>query len=208
MGLQRSQQLQAFVVGSAVRETIVSPETRLFFSRWLAHPTKVAALYPSSSKLSALIASKVLRGRDEAVLEVGAGTGAIGRALVQAGLAQEQLAMIELDEAMCEHLRAEFPDALVMQGDALRPSTLMPEAWRGQVTTCVSGLPVLHCSLNQQRDFVEDAFSLMSSERRLVQYSNCPFPPLLHRDLKLSARRLGFGWSGVIPHFIWEFRPE
>lgn len=182
-------------------------ETRLFFQRWLANPGQVASLYPSSDKLSDRIAAKVLLGEDEFVLEVGAGTGSIGRALLRAGLPQKRLVMIELDEPMCEALRREFPDSLVLAGDALRPSALVPPEVVGQVTTCVSGLPILHYKVERQRAFVEDIFSLMNGVPRLVQYGNMPRPPIAHRPLNLSARRVGFGWSGIVPHFIWEFRP-
>ncbi len=183
------------------------PETRLFFRRWLANPGQVASLYPSSDKLSDLIASKVLRSEEDFVLEVGAGTGSIGRALVRAGLPQNRLVMIELDEPMCAALREEFPESLVVAGDALRPSALIPQELKGRVTTCVSGLPILHYKLDRQRAFVEDVFSLMDASPRLVQYGNMPRPPIAHRPLNLSVRRLGFGWSGVVPHFIWEFSP-
>lgn len=183
------------------------PETRLFFQRWLANPGQVASLYPSSDKLSDLIAAKVLRDRDEFVLEVGAGTGSIGRALVRAGLPQERLVMIELDEPMCAALRKEFPNAMVLAGDALQPSALLPPELVGRVTSCVSGLPILHYKVDRQREFVEDVFSVMDGDPRLVQYGNMPRPPIAHRPLNLSVSRLGFGWSGIVPHFIWEFRP-
>lgn len=181
-------------------------ETRLFFQRWLANPTQVASLFPSSDKLSDLIAAKVLQGRLDFVLELGAGTGSIGRALLRAGLSPERLVMIELDEVMCQALHKEFPDSMILQGDALRPSKLLSKEVAERITTCVSGLPILHYKLERQRAFVEDVFGLMSHEPRLVQYGNMPRPPIAHRPLGLSVKRLGFGWSGFVPHFIWEFK--
>lgn len=182
-------------------------DVRLFLARWLANPGRVVAPYPSSPKLSGLIAAKALRSPFEVVLELGAGTGAVSRALVRAGLPQDQLVMIELDGEMCGHLRAEFPGALVLEGDALRPSRLVPEAWRGRITSCVSGVPLLHYSLAEQRRFIEDSFGLMNGQPRLLQYSNSPLPPLPHRELGLRPNRLGFAWSGIFPHYIWEFTP-
>lgn len=183
------------------------PETRLFFTRWLANPTQVASLYPSSPKLSAQIAAKALRSSQEKVLYLGAGTGAVGTALVQAGLPDTALAMIEWDPSMCEHLRLAFPGALVLEGDALNPAALVPPEWAGQITTSISGLPIVHYGVEKQKRFVEQVFSLMA-EPRLVQYGNLPRPPIAHRQLGIAAKRLGFGWSGVVPHFIWEFRPD
>ncbi|WP_366553396.1 hypothetical protein [Aquibaculum sediminis] len=188
-------------------EIVVRPETRLFLSRWLAKPTQVASLYPSSPKLSAHIAAKALRTSHERVLYLGAGTGAVGAAMVLAGLPESQLVMVELDANLCEHLRSAFPEALVLEGDALNPAALLPPEWAGQITTCVSGLPIVHYGVEKQRRFVEQVFSLMS-EPRLVQYGNLPRPPIAHRQLGLAVKRLGFGWSGVVPHFIWEFRPN
>lgn len=182
-------------------------EVRLYLSRWLAHPTRVVSPHPSSARLSALVAAKAIRSEEETVLEVGAGTGAVSRAMVAAGLQQKRLAMIELDAAMCEHLRSEFPEATVLQGDARRPAALVPPVWEGRITSCVSGIPLLHWDLRQQRSFLEQIFSLMPGEPRLVQYSNSPRPPLPTRELGLQAQRLGFAWSGVFPHYVWEFRP-
>lgn len=177
----------------------------LFFRRWLAHPLRVASLHPSSERLSALIAAQAVRSQDEVVLEVGAGTGPVSRAMIEAGLPPEQLVMIELDPAMCELLRSEFPDATVLEGDALQPETVVPESWRGRFTNCVSGLPILGCKRDQQFNFVRQTFALMGGEGRLIQYTNVPVPPIQHRPLGLSARRLGFTWSGVFPFYIWEF---
>jgi len=185
----------------------VESEVRLYLSRWLAHPTRVVSPYPSSARLSALVANKAIRSGDEVVLEVGAGTGAVTRAMVAAGLQQKRLVMIELDAAMCGHLQNEFPDATVLQGDARRPAALVPPIWEGRITSCVSGLPLLHWDLRQQRSFLDQIFSLMADEPRLVQYSNSPRPPLPTRDLSLKARRLGFAWSGIFPHYVWEFVP-
>src|SRR5690625_2558862 len=131
-------------------------ETRLFFQRWLANPGQVASLYPSSDRLSDLIAKKVLREAAEYVLEGGAGTGSIGRALLRAGLPQERLVMIELDRIMSEALRKEFSQSLVLTGDALRPSSLVPPELSGRFTACVSGLPILHYRVQRQRAFVEE----------------------------------------------------
>ena len=64
---------------------------------------------------------------------------------------------------------------MILQGDALRPSKLL-EGVAERITTCVSGLPILHYAGAAAR-LREDVFGLMSHEPRLVQYGNMPRPP-------------------------------
>jgi hypothetical protein len=60
----------------------------LFFKRWLANPLQMGSIIPSSPSLCNRIASLVARAPDEVVLELGAGTGVISRALLAAGVPQ------------------------------------------------------------------------------------------------------------------------
>ena len=80
-------------------------EEILFIKRWLAHPLKVGALLPSSPFLARMVARHTRIGEDDVVVELGAGTGAVTKALLDAGIPKERLFVVEIDADMCTYLR-------------------------------------------------------------------------------------------------------
>jgi phosphatidylethanolamine/phosphatidyl-N-methylethanolamine N-methyltransferase len=88
--------------------------TSLFFKRWLANPLQMGSVIPSSPSLCNRIAALVERAPDEVVLEIGAGTGVISRALLAAGVPAEKLAVVEIVPEMAAHLRDVLPGVNVI----------------------------------------------------------------------------------------------
>src|SRR3974390_3481033 len=98
---------------------VIAPRARyptanplMFFRRWLAHPLQMGSIVPSSAALCRRVVRHTRRAGDEAVLELGAGTGVISRALLEAGLPPERLIVVEIVPDMAEHLRSVLPGAL------------------------------------------------------------------------------------------------
>jgi phosphatidylethanolamine/phosphatidyl-N-methylethanolamine N-methyltransferase len=58
------------------------------------------------------------REGDEIVVEPGAGTGVISRALLAGGVPAERLYVVEIVPDMAEHLRRVLPGVAVIEGDA------------------------------------------------------------------------------------------
>ena len=52
------------------------------------------------------------------MLEVGAGTGVVSRALLEGGVPPEQLIVVEIVREMAAHLRHVLPGVQVIEGDA------------------------------------------------------------------------------------------
>ncbi|MBN8889747.1 MAG: hypothetical protein J0H91_05580 [Rhodospirillales bacterium] len=90
----------------------------LFFRRWMENPLRMGSIVPSSPALCRRVVAQTVRGPDEAMLELGAGTGVISRALLAAGLPPERLFVVEIVPAMAAHLRRVLPGANVIEGDA------------------------------------------------------------------------------------------
>ena len=90
----------------------------LFFRRWLANPLQMGSVIPSSPALCRRIAALVERKPDEVVVELGAGTGVVSRALLAAGVPAEKLVVVEIVPEMAEHLRDSLPGVQVVCGDA------------------------------------------------------------------------------------------
>lgn len=187
--------------------TAQSAEIALFLRRWLANPLRVGAILPSSSALARLVAKNAVRSREELVVELGAGTGTITRGLVKAGLPEERLVLIELDSDLLAYLSDRFPKATVIDGDASRPWEILPQEMRGNVDTVISGIPALQFSLEKQRDFIGQCFSVMREGGQLLQYTYSLKSPLRHNDLSMPGQRLGVAIANVPPAHLWGYAP-
>ena len=70
--------------GEPLRRGVANPA--MFFRRWLANPLQMGSVVPSSAALCQRIVKHTTRAADEAVLELGAGTGVVSRALLAGGV--------------------------------------------------------------------------------------------------------------------------
>ena len=88
----------------------------LFFRRWLANPLQMGSVVPSSPALCRRVVAQTRAEPDQIVVELGAGTGVISRALLDAGLPPERLHLVEIVADMADHLRAALPGVRVIEG--------------------------------------------------------------------------------------------
>jgi phosphatidylethanolamine/phosphatidyl-N-methylethanolamine N-methyltransferase len=178
-------------------------ELSLFLRRWFAHPLRVGAVLPSSPALSKLVAKNAVDGPDSLVLELGAGTGTVSRALLEAGLDERRLIMVELDSDYVAFLRKHFPQATVIEGDASRPRALLPDWALGQVTTVISGIPALQFPLDKQRNYMDECFSVLREGGQVLQYTYSLKSPLPYEKLAMDGRRLGLTLANLPPAHLW-----
>src|SRR5260370_41758187 len=83
----------------------------MFFRRWIANPLQMGSVAPSSAALCRRIVAQTRRAPDEAVLELGAGTGVVSRALLAARVPADRLVLGEITPRMGPHLRRGVPGA-------------------------------------------------------------------------------------------------
>ncbi len=73
-----------------------APKPGMFFRRWLADPLQMGSVVPSSRALCDPLVSPVRsRAADEIVLELGAGTGVVGRGAAALGVPGDRLFVVE-----------------------------------------------------------------------------------------------------------------
>ena len=182
------------------------PEELLFFRRWIANPLKVGALLPSAPALARLVARNVEIGPDDAVIEVGAGTGSITKALVSAGIPRERLFVIEIDADMCTYLRKQFPQVQIIHGDAGRLGEIVPGRWHGKVSTVVSGIPMITLPFEAQQRLIKSWFSITKPGGQMLQYTYSLISPIPEAKLGLSVRRCGMAFLNVPPASVFSYR--
>lgn len=178
----------------------------LFFRRWLSDPLQMGSIVPSSRFLCRRIADCVTAGGDGLVVEIGAGTGVISRALIEAGIAPERLILVEIVPEMAEHLRESLPGAHVLCADAFAlPQHLRPRL-AGPIGTVICGIPLVMLPLERQRLFVEQVERIAPGLGFLL-YTYCITSPLPYRRLGLSAVRESWTPRNFPPASVWRYRP-
>ncbi len=179
--------------------------SKLFVKRWLAHPLKVGSVIPSGQALARKVARRTKLLPDQVVLEVGAGTGPVTMALLEAGIPAERLFVVEIDRDMCRFLRAKFPQAQVIEGDCTKLREIIPAEWHGKISTIVSGIPMLPLPFEVQKAMLDSFFDVMAPGGKILQYTYSVVSPLPLDRHKLKGRREAFAVLNVPPAWVWSY---
>lgn len=185
-------------------------EEIFFLSRWLRAPLKTGSVRPSGRDLTRLIAGAVADlAPEEWIVELGGGTGAVTRALIENGIAPERMVVLERDRALSDWLRRAFPEVTVVTGDAEHLRRHLAANNAGPVRKIVSSLPLLSLPRSQRNVILAEAFAVLGADGSLVQYSygpSCPVSRTLRNGLGINARHVGTAWRNLPPARVWEFR--
>lgn len=178
----------------------------MFFRRWLANPLQMGSVVPSSPALCRRIVTHTRHAPDEAVLELGAGTGVISQALLAAGIPADRLIVMEIVPDMAAHLRRSLPGVQVLEGDARRLPELLPSRWHGRIGSVVCGIPLVLLPRPEQRRFI-DAIDAVAPGRGFLHYSYCATSPLPWRHHRLAAKREAWTPLNFPPASVWRYTP-
>jgi len=183
-------------------------EALLFFKRLLKNPKALGAITPSSLALSNFICRHVEATADSYVVEIGAGTGRFTRALLHYGISPSQLFVVEMDSELCKFLTHHFPQVTVINGDASRLVDILPPHIIGNVSTVISGIPLVNLSESLQAGIADACFSVLSKGGQMLQFTYGPISPLSSRKLGLHKKRLGSVLWNFPPAVIWAYKRE
>jgi phosphatidylethanolamine/phosphatidyl-N-methylethanolamine N-methyltransferase len=149
----------------------------LFLRRWLANPLRMGSIVPSSPPLCRRVVRAGWPQPGGVVLELGAGTGVISRAFLEAGLAPERLIVVEVDRMLANRLRDTLQDVTVLEGDARALPDLLPRHFHSRIKSVVCGIPLVLLPVAEQKRFI-DAVRLVAPGRGFLHYSYCVTSPL------------------------------
>lgn len=186
------------------------PAAWTFFRQWLKNPLGIAALSPSGRQLTRQMISE-LPHEARRVVELGGGTGVFTRAVLGHGVAADDLLVLELNEALFQHLRTRFPDVHVVCGDARELKSIAARDGfldKGLADAVISGLGLLSMTRKTQAEILDAAFSVLKPEGRYIQFTYGPKSPVsreLLAELGLSVRRGGFAWWNVPPASVYVY---
>ncbi len=181
------------------------PAAWVFFQRWLANPLSMGSIVPSSIGLRKLVTNNVICAADEIVVEFGGGTGAITRALLEAGVPSERVWSIEIDGELASFLHQTYPDVNVVHGDCREIEKFIGDDLVGKVGTIVVGIPMVMLPIDLQKEIVAAIYRVLPKGRRFLLYTYCATSPLDMKKLGLKGKRLGWTPRNFPPASVWGY---
>lgn len=179
-------------------------EVVLFAKSIRDNPVQIGALAPSSRYLAKMIAAEAVRDTgDGFFLEIGAGTGSFTKALINAGIAQEKIICIELDESLCNYLRSRFPMATVIRGNACYAESLIGRGKK--IEAVISGIPMRNIHIVTKKAIINSCFEVLKPGGKFVQFTYTPFSSIDETLFKVCQRRVGFVWKNLPPASVWSY---
>jgi len=179
-----------------------------FIRTWLEKPLAVGAVTPSSRALARTMAAYVDPSVPGAVVELGPGTGPITEALITQGIDPLRLVLVEFDATFCRLLRARFPAATVVQGDAYGLKRLLAGMLQEPAAAVVSGLPLFTKPLKMRLRLLFEAFALMSPGAPFIQFTYNAVPPMPARLDRVRAQASERVWMNIPPARVWVYRRD
>jgi phosphatidylethanolamine/phosphatidyl-N-methylethanolamine N-methyltransferase len=176
-----------------------------FLRNWASDPLKTGAVAPSGQELSRLMARFVELERPGVIVELGPGTGAVTKALLDRGVPADRLVLIEYSPDFCQLLRKRFPGVTVVQGNAYQLGEVMAELGNPSIASVVSGLPLFTRPLPERQALLTDAMRLMAPGAPFIQFSYALVPAV--------QGLVGITWStsrwvvaNLPPARVWLYR--
>ncbi|TGV67666.1 methyltransferase domain-containing protein, partial [Mesorhizobium sp. M00.F.Ca.ET.158.01.1.1] len=103
------------------------------------------------------------------VLELGAGTGVITKAILERGIKPQQLVSVEYSKDFYERLTRAFPGVDFRLGDAFALEEVLAER-RGEPFDCViSAVPLLSVQMEPRVGLLEDLLARIPAARPVTQ---------------------------------------
>ncbi len=159
---------------------------------------------PSSRALARLITSEIA-GSSGPVIELGAGTGVFTRALLERGVPERQLALVEANPHFAGLLQHRFPAARVLPIEAGQLCRVDPFDGRA-AGSVVSGLPLLSMQRREILRILRGSFRCLRADGAFYQFTYgplCPVPSAILKRLGLRARRLGWVANNLPPASVF-----
>ena len=180
-----------------------------FIRSWIEKPLHVGAVMPSGRPLARTMAQYVDVDSSGPVIELGPGTGAITSALIERGIDQKRLVLVEYNPGFCALLRDRYPLAKVVQGDAYRlRDTLRNVVLGAPATAIVSGLPLVTRPMLTRLRLIRDAFVALAPGAPFVQFTYSVVPPIPKSLPGVSTEASERIWMNLPPARVWVYRKD
>jgi phosphatidylethanolamine/phosphatidyl-N-methylethanolamine N-methyltransferase len=177
-----------------------------FLRSWIEKPLHMGAVMPSGKLLARTMAQYVDIDSDGPVVELGPGTGAITSALIEHGVDQKRLVLVEYNPGFCALLRDRYPQAKVVQGDAYTLRDSLRNVLQVPASAVVSGLPLVTKPMLTRLKLIRDAFLALAPGAPFVQFTYSVVPPIPKSLPGVSTEASERIWMNLPPARVWVYR--
>jgi phosphatidylethanolamine/phosphatidyl-N-methylethanolamine N-methyltransferase len=177
-----------------------------FLRSWIEKPLHMGAVMPSSKLLARTMAQYVDVDSKGPVIELGPGTGAITNALIEHGVDQKRLVLVEYNPGFCALLRDRYPHAKVVQGDAYALRDSLGAVLDAPASAVVSGLPLVTKPMLTRLKLIRDAFVALAPGAPFVQFTYSVAPPIPKSLPGVSTEASERIWMNLPPARVWVYR--
>ncbi len=177
-----------------------------FLRSWIEKPLHMGAVMPSGKLLARTMAQYVDPKSTGPVVELGPGTGAITSALVEHGVDQKRLVLVEYNPAFCVLLRDRYPQATVVQGDAYKLRDTLWNVLSMPASAVVSGLPLVTKPMLTRMKLMRDAFSALAPASPFIQFTYSVAPPIPKSLPGVTTEASERIWMNLPPARVWVYR--
>jgi phosphatidylethanolamine/phosphatidyl-N-methylethanolamine N-methyltransferase len=177
-----------------------------FLRSWIEKPLHMGAVMPSSKLLARTMAQYVDVESKGPVVELGPGTGAITNALIEHGVDQKRLVLVEYNPGFCALLRDRYPHAKVVQGDAYKLRDSLLKVLDVPASAVVSGLPLVTKPMLTRLKLIRDAFTALEPGAPFVQFTYSVAPPIPKSLPGVSTEASERIWMNLPPARVWVYR--
>lgn len=180
-----------------------------FIAAWIRSPLKMGSALPSSRSLGRAMAAQVDIQREGSIIEVGAGTGVVTHALLEAGIAHNRLLIIERDKQLHALLHSIFHDLNVLCADALELEDVLKKAEIKKINAIVSSLPFLSMPIAIRHGIQEQMAKAIGVDGIIIQFTYGYKSPIGSSELKrygLTGKRVKLVLANVPPAHVWVYK--
>jgi phosphatidylethanolamine/phosphatidyl-N-methylethanolamine N-methyltransferase len=177
-----------------------------FLRSWIEKPLHMGAVMPSGKVLARTMAQYVDIDSKGPVVELGPGTGAITSALIEHGIDQKRLVLVEYNPGFCALLRDRYPHAKVVQGDAYALRDSLWDVLSMPASAIVSGLPLVTKPMLTRLKLIRDAFLALAPGAPFVQFTYSVAPPIPKSLPGVSTEASERIWMNLPPARVWVYR--
>jgi phosphatidylethanolamine/phosphatidyl-N-methylethanolamine N-methyltransferase len=192
----------------ALRKPLRLDDEVRFLRSWMEKPLHMGAVMPSGRVLARTMAQYVDIDSSGPVVELGPGTGAITSALIEHGVDQKRLVLVEYNPGFCALLRDRYPQAKVVQGDAYTLRDSLRNVLSAPASAVISGLPLVTKPMLTRLKLIRDAFVALAPGAPFVQFTYSVAPPIPKSLPGVSTQASERIWMNLPPARVWVYRKD
>jgi phosphatidylethanolamine/phosphatidyl-N-methylethanolamine N-methyltransferase len=196
-----------------VKHSVPNPKHRRkrhhFLAAWLRSPKGIGALLPSSRSLARAMVAQIDTSVPGMIIELGAGTGVMTHALLEAGIPPERLIILERDQMLHDVLAAQFPGLTVLCEDAVNLDKILAKHGSSEVCGIISSLPFLTIPKDIGQAIQVQMAKIIGKAGVIVQFTYGMQSPITKPQLQklgLVSKRCKIVVANVPPAHVWVYR--